>query len=128
MALSIYSATGPIGASAVTKSLPKVVFNKVSSGFCPLLNENNLLDRYVNLRKFSMTVQVQGVPSSGHKVTFMDKQGRIIDVRESNVSGVATGVFAGVGEVTAVIEDKAGGDIYNSMIRTGLVTVPFDVR
>ena len=126
MPLSAYTATGPV--ALLTQSFAKRMVAKYASGGAVVFDETNLRNRYRLMRKFALTVQVQDTPSQGHRVEFYDKAGNLVSGGISDVDGKVMGVFASTDPVTAIVKDKDGGDSYNSMIRTGLIPVPFDVR
>lgn len=128
MALSIYTATGIVSPSQITSGMPKPMVAKYVSGGAMVFDETNWRSRYYLMKKFALTVQVQDVPSQGHQVDFYDARGQKVSGGVSDANGKVTGVFGSTEPVTAIIKDKVGGDDYNSMIRTGLVPVPFDVR
>lgn len=126
MALSAYLAYGLPDASASTVGFPKPKF-KLTMGL-PVYNPDNLVDRYVLMRRFDMLVQVQGVVSEGHEVLFFDADMKLVAKGISGAGGTLAADLPNLPTVTAIVKDKAGGDIYNSIVRTGLVTLPFDVR
>lgn len=128
MALSIYTATGVLNAGQVSQSLPKPPVARYVSGGAFAYDETNLRNRYTLMKRYTMTVQVQDVPSQGHRVDFYDQRGSLVATGVSGADGKVTGIFGSDEPVTAVIKDKPGGDDYNSMIRAGLIPVPFDVR
>lgn len=127
MPLSIYSATGPLDpvSRGTVRRLPAAAVVGASG---VVLNPNNLRDRYVLMRRYTLTVQVQGVPSSGHRVRFINARGEVVSGGVSNALGLVTGIFNSTDPVTALIEDVPGGDTYNTMVRTGLIPVQFDSR
>lgn len=127
MPLSIYTASGPV--APVTQGVPRQYPAAAvigSSGF--VFNPNNLRHRYALMRRYTLTVQVQGVPSPGHRVRFIDGAGNMVSGGISNAQGLVTGIFVSSDPVTALIEDKPGGDSYNTMVRAGLIPVAFDSR
>lgn len=126
MPLSAYTVTGPV--APLTQSFAKRMVAKYVSGGVIVFDETNLRNRYTLMKKFVLTVQVQDTPSQGHQVEFYNKAGNRVSGGISDVDGKVTGVFASTDPVTAIVKDKAGGDSYNSLIRTDLLPVPFDVR